>query len=74
MHVEVTPPPETVMVPILGRVVVFAATEIVTAPLPDPLLGETLSQELALLEAVQATFAVIETTSLAAAAGAPQPE
>lgn len=63
--VLVIPPPDMVMLPVLPDVAVFAVTLTVIEPLPDPLEGETVSQEDALLEAVQDTFDVIDAVVLA---------
>ena len=62
----VIPPPETVIVPLLLVVLVFAVTFSVIEPLPDPLDGETVSQEEALLDADHDTFDVIDTFVFAA--------
>ena len=54
--VLVMPLPVTVIVPVLAAVPVFAVAFRVNVPLPVPLEGETVSQAVALLVAVQDTF------------------
>ena len=62
--VLVIPPPEMVIVPLLLAAPVFAVTFSVIAPLPDPLAGETVNHDVALLDAVHITFDVIDTDVL----------
>ena len=54
----VIPPPVIVIVPVLAAPV-FALTSMKIVPLPDPEDGETVSHDVALLDAVQDTFDVI---------------
>ena len=55
--VTVSPPPVTVIVP-LRAVPVLAVTAALKVPLPEPLAGDTVSQEVLFELAVQATFEV----------------
>ena len=65
--VRETPPPVTVIVPLLNAVPVFAVAVIVMFPFPVLLDGDTVSHDAALLDAVQDTFDVTDTLVLAAA-------
>jgi len=62
--VLVIPPPEMVIVPFLLALPVFAVTFSVIVPLPDPLDGETVSHDVALLDAVHAMFDVTDAVVL----------
>ena len=62
--VFVIPLPVIVIVPVLPDVAVFAVAFNVSVPLPVPLVGETVSQDAALLEAVHDTFDVTDTEVL----------
>ena len=64
--VLVIPPPVIVMIPVLSDVTVFAAAFKASVLLPDPLDGETVNHDVALLEAVHDTLEVTEMEVLAA--------
>ena len=66
--VRLSPPPETVTVPLLDVALVFAAAVIVKLPLFEPLDGDTVSHVAALLEAetVHETLDVTDTVVFAA--------
>jgi len=59
--VLVIPPPVTVIVPVLEDVPVLAVAFSVIFPLFEPLDGDTVSHDVALLLAVHDTFEVIDT-------------
>jgi hypothetical protein len=59
--VLVIPPPVTVTVPVRLLALVFVAAHNVSEPLPIPLLGEIVSQEGALLDAVHVVFDATDT-------------
>ena len=61
------PPPETVIIPLLEEAAVLAVTVTVRVPLLEPLDGDTVSQDVALLLAVHDTFDVTGTDVFAAA-------
>ena len=55
------PPPVTVTVPLLGETVGLAVAFIVKLPLLEPLNGDTVSHEFALLDAVHDVLDVTDT-------------
>ena len=56
--VRLIPPPVTVIVPLLEAVPALAVAEMVKLPLFDPLAGDAVNQEVALLLTVHDTFEV----------------